>query len=97
MKYVKLIAKPDTWFKAGTEVYDYDCHPPHYAQRVTSAGWEKAKDSAYSGLCIGVRGMRVCDNPTEAKNLNVAIGEEYWDGEWCHIDEFEATIVEESK
>jgi len=24
MKYVKLIAKPDTWFKAGTEVFD-DC------------------------------------------------------------------------
>ena len=24
IKYVKLIAKPDTWFKAGTEVFDDD-------------------------------------------------------------------------
>lgn len=24
MKYVKLIAKPDTWFQEGTEVWHYD-------------------------------------------------------------------------
>lgn len=24
MKYVKLIAKPDIWFKEETEVFDYD-------------------------------------------------------------------------
>ena len=24
LKVIRLIAKPDTWFKEGTEVYDYD-------------------------------------------------------------------------
>lgn len=24
MKYVKLIAKPDTWFVEGTEAFDYE-------------------------------------------------------------------------
>ena len=35
MKYVKLIAKPDTWFKTGSEVYDYDCNPPTDLKRIS--------------------------------------------------------------
>jgi hypothetical protein len=37
MKYVKLIAKPDTWFKAGTEVFDYD----EYGKRITLESYNK--------------------------------------------------------
>ena len=90
-KYVKLIAKHDTWFKEGTEVYDYDCSPPSGLYRVTFEQWETAKKE--TGICV--RGIRICeDNPNEKGN-GWSVGEERWDGEWCDVNEFDATVVEE--
>lgn len=54
MKYVKLIVKPDTWFEAGTEVYDYDCSEDNKT-RVTLESWE---DWVKYGFIL-VRGWRV--------------------------------------
>ena len=90
-QYVKLVAKPDTWFKAGTEVYDYDCNAPEDLRRITLAAWEQAlKDGS-----LGPRGIRVIENP--ASEGGGQVGEERWDGEWWLTEEFDAEIVEESK
>jgi hypothetical protein len=83
MKYVKLIAKPDTWFKSGTEVYDYDSHLKD-KKRITSEYFDSIKES---GLIL-VRGIRVCtDNPNE-NGMGCCVGDEREDGELCGIDEF---------
>ena len=76
MKLVKLIAKPNTWFKEGTEVYNYDGVP------FTLDEYEECK---YSSGTILARGIRVCEHASELRPL----GEEYIDGEYCDIDEFE--------
>jgi hypothetical protein len=94
MKYVKLIAKPDTWFKAGTEVYHYDCDPPHNLFRVSLSEWDEANTHSWG---IDVRGIRINQEEYEVKAGCGEIGEERWDGELCSIDEFESEIVEESK
>lgn len=91
MKYVKLTARPDTWFKAGTEVYDYDCHPPEDTRRITLDAWTEW--SQYR--MVLARGIRVIENP--ASEGGGQVGEERWDGESCSIDEFDIEIVEESK
>ncbi len=97
MKYVKLIAKPDTWFKAGTEVYDYDCNPPDDIYRVTLEDWEIHQNPAYSAGSICVRGIRVNEFDYEVEAGLGKLGEERWDGELCGMDEFEVEIVEERK
>lgn len=86
MKYVKLIAKPDTWFKEGTEVYDYDCHPPKDIRRVTLEDWE-----SYENFACLVRGIRVVEADYEVKLFGKG---ERWDGENCGCDEFEVEIVD---
>ena len=88
LKVIRLIAKPDTWFKEGTEVYDYD----EYGVRFTLDEYEEWKKSGN----ILARGIRVCKNPLSEgteNNLKVS-GEEYIDGELCDIDEFEVEIHE---
>jgi hypothetical protein len=91
MKYVKLIAKPNTWFKAGTEAYDYNCDLDNPV-RVTLADWEQC-----NGFVICVRGTRICeDNPNE-RGMGYQPGDERPDGEACGCDEFEVTIVEEPR
>lgn len=92
MKYVKLIAKPDTWFKAGTEVYHYDCNPPTDLFRLTLDEWNK--DHSWG---IDVRGIRINQEEYEVKAGLGQIGEERWDGELCCTDEFDCEIVEEIK
>ncbi len=94
MKYVKLIAKPDTWFKAGTEVYDYDCNPPSELLRVTLEQWEKANEQGWG---IDVRGTRINQEDYEVMAGLGQIGEERWDGELCSVDEFDVEITEEPK
>lgn len=48
MKKVILIAKPDTWYQEGTEVFDYD------GERFTLDRWNSLKGT--SGLlCRGIR------------------------------------------
>jgi hypothetical protein len=90
-KYVKLIAKPNTWFKEGTEVYDYDCNPPNNLYRITLEQWQ----TAIEDTGISVSGVRVCEDNVGEQSIGYAVGEERWDGEWCHVNEFEATIVNE--
>jgi hypothetical protein len=87
-KYVKLIAKPDTWFKAGTEVFDDD----EYGKRITLESYNKWLKSG----SILVRGMRVCECYYETA-LGYKLGEEREDGELCGIDEFDMTIVDDEK
>ena len=75
VSYVKLTARPDTWFKAGTEVYDYDCNPPEDVRRITLAAWEEA---AKHGWGIDARGIKVADadNPDEMGWMKMKPGEE---------------------
>lgn len=88
IKYVKLIAKPDTWFKAGTEVFDYD----EYGKRITLEAYNKWRES---GMILA-SGIRVCEHDYELK-LGYKLGEEREDGESCSLDEFDMTIVDEEK
>jgi len=79
---VRLIAKPNTWFKEGTEVYNYD----KYGVRFTL---DEYKEWEKSGTIL-TRGLRVCENPESENKL---LGEEYIDGEYCDIDEFEVEFI----
>lgn len=97
MKYVKLTAKPDTWFKEGTEVYDYDCRPPDNLQRMTLEHWERWISPDYSLTSCLVRGRRVADHEYPYERDNFKEGEEYWDGDLCSCDEFNVEIVEEER
>jgi hypothetical protein len=76
--FVKLIAKPDTWFKAGTEVLWED--NKWVDRRPTEQEWEEIVQQGFSVF----RGIRVAeDNPNE--NARYTPGEEYEDGEVCQI------------
>jgi len=89
MKYVKLIAKPDTWFKAGTEVYHYDFDWEH-RRRMTLEEWDKL-DGFYCarGTWVAQKGYGAVEN------CGFVEGQEYFDGECGTTDEFEVTIVDE--
>jgi hypothetical protein len=85
--YVKLIAKPDTWFEAGTEVWHYD-----HNRRLTLeeyAEWEKTKS------IILVRGIRVCEDNDNERGMGYQPGEIRIDSECCMLDEFEVEVVED--
>jgi len=58
-KYVKLIAKPDTWFKAGTEVFSYDSD--EYGKRITLESYNKWLESG----TILARGIHIYENGVE--------------------------------
>ena len=89
-KYVKLIAKPDTWFKAGTEAFDYD----EYGKRITLEAYNEWLKSG----TILVRGTRICQFSTELFiGSGYKMGEERIDGELCGINEFDMTIVDDEK
>lgn len=93
MKYVKLTAKPDTWYKAGTEAYDYDCHPAKGDfRRISLSVWE---ESWLPYNMVLVRGLRIAD-PSYPWEQDIA-GQEYWDGESCSISEFDVEIVDEPR
>ncbi len=85
MKYVKLIARPNTWFKEGTEVFDYDSDYED-AKRLTLEEWNKWLESGI----ICVRGIRVCESVNELTE----VGEEYIDGESCGCREFDVTEID---
>lgn len=93
IKHVKLIAKPDTWFKAGTEVFDYDADYDEH-KRITLNYWNQCV--AEQGICV--RGIRVCEAgyetmPTNEGGMGCELGEERIDGEYCSCDEFEVEIL----
>lgn len=88
-QYVKLIAKPDTWFKEGTEVYNYDADYDK-KQRLTLEEWN---EWVKAGICC-VRGIRICElGNGEVENLGYKVGEERIDGECCGIDEFDVETI----
>ena len=91
MKYVKLIAKPDTWFKEGTEVLYED--KDYKNRRLTLKEWETIKGETYN---YGVfRGLRIVQNPA-SEGRCFQVGEEHdGDGECCSFDEFDVEIVNE--
>lgn len=59
-KYVKLIAKPDTWFKAGTEVFSYD----EFGVRITLESYNKWLKSG----SILARGIHMYEDGVEAED-----------------------------
>lgn len=88
-KYVKLVARPDTWFKVGTEVYDYDA-PYEDKKRITLDYWNQCLNEG--GICV--RGIRICELGYETNGcLNCKPGEERIDGEYCTCDEFDAETI----
>ena len=89
-QYVKLVAKPNTWFKAGTEVWH--CEEP---RRLTLEEWGRWKEPSMA--IVLVRGIRVCeDNPNE-NGMGHKAGDERIDGECCSCEEFDVEIVSEDK
>ena len=93
MKYVKLTAKPGTWFKEGTEVYDYNCKPPEQLLRVTLEEWESCVN--FNGIKgINVCGFRIPQFENEIDIFGEGEGGR-WDGEFCSVYEFEVEIVDE--
>lgn len=95
-QYVRLIARPDTWYKAGTEVFwegAVSDEPRDVAimRRMTLAEWEDIKRPENAG--IGCVGIRVTENP--AAEGGGSVREERLDGEWCMIDEFDVDITTE--
>lgn len=89
IKLVKLTAKPDTWFKAGTEVFNYDFDYED-KKRITLEEWNQAiKDR---GICV--RGIRVCEDSPNENGMGYKAGDERTDGEWCSIDEFDVEILD---
>jgi hypothetical protein len=91
MKYVKLIAKPDGWFKTGTEAYNYDCDESN-KRRVTVDEWQEMLDAGtywLRGIWIAKKGYGAVEN------CGFIEGKEYFDGEIGSINELESTIVDE--
>jgi len=87
-QYVKLTARPNTWFKAGTEVWHYDA-----PRRLTLAEWEAwVKD----GMVLAT-GIRVCEDNDNENGMGCKPGDERVDGESCSPDEFDVEIVNEDK
>lgn len=91
MKYVKLIAKADSWYKEGTEAYDYNSTLEN-KRRITLEEWRvMLEDGMY---CL--RGTWVAKKGYGAvENCGFIEGKEYFDGECGSTDEFEFTIVDE--
>jgi hypothetical protein len=90
MKYVKLTARPNTWFKEGTEVFNYDSDY-NDKKRITVQEWNDALGD-YGRGGIAVRGLRVCELGYEM-DLGYNVGDIREDGEWCRCDEFDVEYL----
>lgn len=93
MKYVKLTAKPNTWFKNGTEVYDYDSDENNKT-RITLDDWNNLV-SEVGGIVVF--GLRVCEDTPNENGIGYKADDERWDRELCSCDEFNSEIVEEKE
>lgn len=90
-QFVKFVAKPDTWFKSGEEVLWEDSQ--YKCRRPTVAEFNNIKkDNA--AVFVGIR---VCEDSPNENGLGYKAGDERMDGEWCPLDEFEISIVDEDK
>ena len=76
--YVGLISKEEQWFKAGAEAFEYD-------------GMRRINLSEYLEFVkyksFPLRGIRV--KQLDSESGEVKMGEEYFDGETCMLDEFD--------
>jgi len=87
MPLVKLTAKPDTWFKEGTEVlYEVDYY---IDRRMTLEEYESILASEYP-YAVFV-GTRIIETPSSEGGGE--IGEERIDGEVCQLEEFNVEII----
>ena len=75
--YVGLIAREDGWYKPGTEAFEYDGY-----RRITL---DEYKEAAKINQIL-TRGTRIKESTNEAGG---EIGEAYFDGELCMLDEFD--------
>lgn len=95
-KYVKFIAKPNTWYKEGSEVLIQafsKIENKVYGYRMTLDDYnEKLSNNDTSEVFWGIRACE--DNPNE-NNMGYKAGDERMDGEWCYFDEFEILEIEE--
>ena len=89
---IKLIAKPDTWFKASTEVMIED---NHYGVRRLYSMDEYHRLRLHGDWGYVFRGTRVVENPLAEGGPHLKIGEEREDGEICSWDEFDVVITED--
>lgn len=83
MSYVKLIARPDTWFKVGKEVYDADSVPDDPC-RIDVGQWGRWQRIG-NVLASGVHVL-----PSE-----IEPSPEIWDTKLCSVGDFIVEIVEE--
>lgn len=84
--FVRLIAKPNTWFKEGTEVFS-----AFTGKRITA---EEFDDYQKVGSILAV-GTRVCQEVYEL-SLGFKPEEEREDEKLCDIDEFSVEYINES-
>jgi hypothetical protein len=91
MEYVKLVAKPGTWYKAGTEVYCWSSMQGEKV-RLSRFAYEQAVNSQWSSL--SVKGTRVCEDPRNAA-FQVKRGEEYQDIRHVKMSDFIVSYTEE--
>ena len=92
MKYVKLIAKPDTWYKVGTEVFYDDSsikEPDVPIKRLTKEEFEKRSKEWDFGLMVGLH------TPTEDYETKLFGTDDRIDGELCQLNEFEVIETDE--
>ena len=92
MKYVKLIAKPDTWYKEGTEVF-YDVSPfqnPNVpVKRLTKEEFEKRSNEWDAGVMVGLH------TPDADYEIKLFGTDDRIDGELCQLNEFDIIETEE--
>ena len=83
--YVKLVAKPETWFQEGTEAFSED------ERRFTVEEYEDWKKSGIIICC----GRRICDTNENEQGIGYSSGDARFDGECCSITEFEVQLVDD--
>jgi len=92
MKYIKLIAKPDTWYKPGTEVFFDDSsvkEPNVPIKRIIQEDFKKRSKEFHSGCMVGLH------TPTNYHEVKVVGTDDRIDGELCFLEEFEAIETDE--
>ena len=92
MKYIKLIAKPDTWYKVGTEVFFDDSSVEEVGvpiKRITKDDFEKRYKEWHSGCMIGIH------TPTKYHEVAVVGTGDRVDGELCFLEEFDIIETDE--
>lgn len=92
MQYVKLIAKPNTWYKVGTEVFYDDSsiqNPNVPIKRLTKEEFEKRSNEWDSGLMVGLH------TPDADYEIKLFGTDDRIDGELCSLDEFDVIETNE--